>query len=445
MYLCPMGTIAASFEDFRLNKQLLSAIAESGYQHPSPIQLKAIPAVLAGHDVMGIAQTGTGKTAAYVLPTLMKIKYAQHPEPRALILVPTRELALQVAENISRYARFTDIRHVVVFGGIGPKSQIAQLKEGTDILVGTPGRILELYKEGHVILKKLQVFIMDEADRLMDMGFIRQIHSILEIVPRKRQNLLFSATMSTLVKKIADDFLKFPTIIEIEPDRKTATNVEQSVYYPPNFKTKRNLLVYFLETLPGFDRVLIFCRTKEIANRLYEYISLRFGEEAVRVIHGNKAQNTRINSINAFKEGNLRLLIATDVVARGIDVSHVSHVINFDVPFIYEDYIHRIGRTGRAAHLGDSITFCTDGELYHLQKIQQLIRQQIPEKQIPEAVFIEETGYDERQEMAREIDKQKRKDDPEFKGAFHEKKPYVEVKKENKRKMPWKKKTPGRR
>jgi ATP-dependent RNA helicase RhlE len=439
-----MEKITASFDDFKLNKQILSAIEASGYTIPSPIQQKAIPAILAGHDVMGIAQTGTGKTAAYVLPMLMKIKYAQESSPRALIVVPTRELAMQVDENISRYAQFTDIRHTVVFGGIGPKAQIESLKAGTDILTGTPGRILELYKEGHVHFKKLQILIMDEADRLMDMGFIRQIHSILEIVPRKRQNLLFSATMSTLVKKIADDFLKFPSIIEIEPDRKTAHNIDQSVYYPPNYKTKRNLLVHFLEEDPNFKRVLIFCRTKEIANRLYEYIILRFGEDQVRVIHGNKAQNTRINSINAFKEGSLRILIATDVVARGIDVSHVSHVINFDVPFIYEDYIHRIGRTGRATHLGDSITFCTDGELYHLQKIQELIRQQIPEKQIPEKVFVEETGYDETQEMAREIDKQKRKEDPDFKGAFHEKKAYVE-KKENKRTMPRKKKSSRKR
>ncbi len=432
------------FEDFKFNKQILSAIAEAGYTEPTPIQEKAIPAILAGHDTMGIAQTGTGKTAAYVLPMLMKIKYAQGMEPRALVIVPTRELAMQVSKNIERYAKFTDIRHAVVYGGLGPKTQIESLKKGIDILIGTPGRILELYKEGHVLFKKLQIFIMDEADRLMDMGFIRQIHSILEIVPRKRQNLLFSATMSTLVKKIADDFLKFPTIIEIEPDRKTAQNVEQCVYFPPNFKTKRNLLVHFLENESSFKRVMIFCRTKEIANRLFDYLGQRFGEEHVRVIHGNKAQNTRINSMNAFKEGDLRILIATDVAARGIDVANVSHVINFDVPFIYEDYIHRIGRTGRASLYGNSITFCTDGELYHLEKIQKLIRQQIPEMQIPEDVFVEETGYDEAQEMAREIDRQKRKEDPEFKGAFHEKKAYVE-KKDSKRKMPWKRKPAKKR
>lgn len=435
-----MGSKATSFEDFKFNKQILSAISEAGYTEPTPIQTKAIPAILAGHDVMGIAQTGTGKTAAYVLPMLMKIKYAQGMEPRGLVIVPTRELAMQVSENIERYANYTDIRHAVVYGGLGPKTQIESLKNGIDILVGTPGRILELYKEGHVVFKKLQIFIMDEADRLMDMGFIRQIHSILEIVPRKRQNLLFSATMSTLVKKIADDFLKFPEIIEIEPDRKTAQNVEQCVYFTSNYKTKRNLLVHFLEHESTFKRVMIFCRTKEIANRLHEYLAQRIGEENIRVIHGNKAQNTRINSMNTFKEGELRVLIATDVVARGIDVTNVSHVINFDVPFIYEDYIHRIGRTGRASLYGDSITFCTEGEMYHLEKIQKLIRQQIPEIAIPEAVFIEETDYDEAQEMAREIDRQKRKDDPEFKGAFHEKKAFVE-KKGAKRKMPWKKKS----
>lgn len=428
-----------SFDEFKLNKQLLTAIAESGYTVPTPIQRKAIPAVLAGHDVMGIAQTGTGKTAAYVLPVLMKIKFAQGADPRALIIVPTRELAMQVSENIQRYAVNTDIRHAAVYGGTGTKLQIETLEKGLDILIGTPGRVLELYKEGYVHFKKLQVFIMDEADRLMDMGFIRQIHSILEIVPSKRQNLLFSATMSTLVKKIADDFLKFPVIIEIEPDRKTARNVEQCVYMLPNYKTKQNMLVHLLETDLTLQRVIIFCRTKEIANRLNEYMVQRFGEDAIRVIHGNKAQNTRINSINTFKEGNLRILLATDVAARGIDVTNVTHVINFDVPIIYEDYIHRIGRTGRASMSGDSITFCTHSEEYHLEKIQKLIRQQIPEKPVPEEVFIEESGYDEGQDMAREVDRQKRKEDPDFKGAFHEKKAYTgkkDQKKKNSRKKP---------
>ncbi|MCY1510866.1 ATP-dependent RNA helicase RhlE [compost metagenome] len=414
--------MAKLFEDFNLNRQLLNAIAEAGYIQATPIQEKAIGPVLSGQDIFGIAETGTGKTAAYVLPLLMQLKYAQGVAPRALILAPTRELAMQIADEVRRFSVYTDLRSTVIYGGIGPKVQKEILSKGTDLLIATPGRFLDLYLSGDIPTRSLKFLVLDEADKMMDMGFIGSIHRILEVVPRKRQNLLFSATMSELVQKIAGDFLKHPTYIEVAPQATPAQNVTQTLYEVPNFKTKINLLQHLLKDEETFNKLIIFCKTKQVADVIFSFIARRFGEEHTRVIHANKGQNTRINSINSFKEGNIRVLVATDVAARGIDVSEVSHVINFDVPIIIEDYVHRIGRTGRAFAKGDAITFCTAAEKYYIQKIEKLIRQQIPVKEIPSTVFIEETPFNERQQMAREIDAQKRKEDPDFKGAFHEKK-----------------------
>ncbi|MDR6784793.1 ATP-dependent RNA helicase RhlE [Pedobacter africanus] len=414
--------MAKSFEEFNLNRQILNAVADAGFTHATPIQEKAIAPVLSGQDIFGIAQTGTGKTAAYVLPILMQLKYAQGDSARALILAPTRELAMQIAEHVKLFSTYTDLRSVVIFGGIGPKAQTEQIKAGVDIIIATPGRFLDIYLAGHINTQYLKFLVLDEADKMMDMGFIGSIHRILEIVPRKRQNLLFSATMSNLVQKIAGDFLKHPTIIEVAEQATPATTVTQSLYEVPNFKTKINLLRFLMEDNEDFKRVIIFCKTKTVADNIFSFIERRFGEDAVRVIHANKGQNTRINSINAFKEGNIRVLVATDVASRGIDVSEVSHVINFDVPIVIEDYVHRIGRTGRAYSEGDALTFCSPAEKYYIQKIEKLIRQQIPVVPLPAQVFVEDTPYEERQAINRAIDDQKRKEDPDFKGAFHEKK-----------------------
>lgn len=411
-----------TFEEFNLNRQILNAVADAGFTVATPIQEKAIAPVLSGQDIFGIAETGTGKTAAYVLPILMQLKYAQGDAARALILAPTRELAMQIAEHVRIFSKYTDLRSVVVFGGIGPKTQIEQINAGVDIIIATPGRFLDIYLAGHINTQYLKFLVLDEADKMMDMGFIGSIHRILEIVPRRRQNLLFSATMSDLVHKIAGDFLKNPTIIEVGQQATPAQTVTQVMYEVPNFKTKINLLQHLMKNDVDFKRLIIFCKTKTVADNIHSFIERRFGAEAVRVIHANKGQNTRINSINSFKEGNIRVLVATDVASRGIDVTEVSHVINFDVPIIIEDYVHRIGRTGRAYAKGDAITFCTDAEKYYIKKIEKLMRQDIPVAPIPEEVFIEETPYEERQFIAREIDNQKRKDDPDFKGAFHEKK-----------------------
>ena len=410
------------FDEFKLNRQILNAVEEAGFAEATPIQEKAIGPVLSGQDLFGIAQTGTGKTAAYVLPMLMKMKYAQGENPRALILVPTRELAMQIEEQVRLFSKYLDLRTVVIFGGIGPKTQKEQLAKGVDILVATPGRFLDLYLAGDINTRNLQFLVLDEADKMMDMGFIGSIHRILEVVPRKRQNLLFSATMSDLVQKIAGDFLKNPLTVEVAAQATPAQTVTQMMYAVPNFKTKINLLQHLLKKDEELKKLIIFCKTKTVADNIYSFIARRFGEDAVRVIHANKGQNTRINSINSFKEGNIRVLVATDVASRGIDVSEVSHVINFDVPIVIEDYVHRIGRTGRAFNEGTAITFYNEAEKYYINKIEKLIRQQIPEQQIPAEVFIEETPYNENQEIAREIDAQKRKENPDFKGAFHEKK-----------------------
>ena len=412
----------ASFEDFKFNRQILNAIAEAGYEVPTEIQQKAITPILAGQDVMGIAQTGTGKTAAFVLPMLMKLKYAQGNDPRALIITPTRELAMQIEENINQFCTYLDLRTVLLYGGLGPKTQKEQLEKGCDIIVATPGRFLELYLEGHINTKSLKFLVMDEADKMMDMGFISKIHRILEIVPRKRQNLLFSATMSELVRKISGDFLAFPTVIEVTEQATPAKTVSQVLYHAPNLKTKINLLQHLFQDDEKFKRVIIFCKTKAVADNVFGFVERKYGEENARVIHANKGQNTRINSINAFKSGEVRFLVATDVAARGLDVTNVSHVINFDVPIIIEDYVHRIGRTGRAFNTGDAITFANESELYYIEKIEKLIRQSIPVESLPEGVFVEKTPFEERQAIAREIDNQKKKDNPDYKGAFHEKK-----------------------
>jgi ATP-dependent RNA helicase RhlE len=311
---------------------------------------------------------------------------------------------------------------VVAYGGVGMKSQLTKVKEGIDILTATPGRFMDLYRSNEMPVKDLKTLVLDEADKMMDMGFMPQINQILEVIPTKRQNLLFSATMPPKVITLSEDFLEFPTIIEVAPSATTADTVDQLIYEVPNLKTKMNLLLHLLQDETTFNRVLVFARTRTIANNVYKYLTRKFYEGTIRVIHANKAQNTRINAMEAFKAGEVRIMVATDVVSRGIDVSMVSHVINFDVPLVYEDYVHRIGRTGRASQTGSAISFVTMDENYHIGKIEQIIRQAIKRDSIPAEVEITETPFTERQTMLREIDNQKKKENPDFKGAFHEKK-----------------------
>lgn len=407
--------------DFKLNKQLFQAIEKVGFLSPTEIQQKCIPLILGGQQVIGIAQTGTGKTAAYVLPLLMKIKYAQSTEPRALIVVPTKELAVQIHTHALQLAQFTDLRLAVLYGGVGPKTQIEEIQKGADLLISTPGRFMEIYLRNEIPTKQIKTLVIDEADRMMDMGFMPQLRKIFEVLPGKRQNLLFSATFPEKVERLSQEFLEFPVKVEITPQATTASKVEQEVYLVPNLKTKINFLEYLLNNNKSYSRVIIFTRTKTSADNVFKFIE-RKKLGTVRVIHSNKGQNSRINAMNEFREGKLRILVATDVAARGIDVEKISHVINFDVPVLYEDYVHRIGRTGRAFQEGNAITLVTKAEQYHLAKIEKLIREKISVKKLPEEVIVEETPFEEQQEMAREIDRQKRREDPEYRGAFHERK-----------------------
>lgn len=414
---------AATFEQFNLNRQLLDAVQEAGFTHPTDIQQKAIPIILGGQHVIGIAQTGTGKTAAYLLPLLMKVKYAQGIDPRAVILVPTKELTIQITEHAKAFARNTDLRILPIYGGVGIKAQIESIKKGVDILVATPGRFMELYLTNELPLKQIKTLVIDEADRMMDMGFMHQLRKIVDVLPRKRQNLLFSATFPEKVERLSGDFLEFPVKIEVTPQATPARQVTQLMYRVPNLKTKINFIEYLLQDRETFNRVMIFTRTKANADAVSKYID-RKNLGPVKVIHSNKSQNTRINAVNEFKEGTLRVLVTTDVTARGIDVTKVSHVINFDVPILYEDYVHRIGRTGRAFQEGSAITFVNKAEEAHIERIEKLIREKIREDKIPEGVEITKTPFEEAQQMARDIDQLKRRDDPTFKGAFHDKKPH---------------------
>lgn len=424
-----------SFEDLNINKSVLKALREIGFETPTPIQDKAIPMIASGADVLGIAQTGTGKTAAYLLPIFMKLVKAEGDAPRALILVPTRELAIQVGEDMEEFLTYSNIRPAAVYGGVGWTRHAELVAPGVDVVVATPGRLWELYQAGALSFKKLKFLVIDEADRMLDMGFMPQIRQLLEIIPTKRQNLLFSATFGEKVEEMSQEFLAFPKRVEVAPSATPAQLVKQVYYEVPNFQTKLRLIQHLLEDEERFNRVIIFVRTKEHADQVFKIIK-RKTEGEKRILHSNKGQNARINAINAFKEGEVRILISTDVSARGLDVNLVSHVINFDLPQRYEDYVHRIGRTARANNCGAAISLIDPSEEYHLRQIERIIRMSIEQKEIPTVVDISETPKSEYIGQQREIDRQKRLADPDFKGAFHEKKSRLGQAKSTKSKKP---------
>jgi ATP-dependent RNA helicase RhlE len=409
-----------TWKELKLTSQFIRALDENGFQYPTLIQERSIPAILAGQKVIGIAQTGTGKTAAYLLPILNQLKYAQGNNPRLLVLAPTKELVIQIGKHCRFLSQFTDLRTVDLFGGVGTKAQVDLLTGGVDIIISTPGRFLELYRMEALSTKQLKTLVIDEADRMMDMNFMPQIRLIQEVLPSRRQNLLFSATFPFKVEKLAEEFIDFPVKIEVTPQSSVTSQVSQSLYLTPNFKAKLDLLLKLLST-DSLDRVILFARTKENVINLSKFLE-RSDVGSVRAIHSNKSQNARINALNDFRDGQVRILISTDVTARGIDVDNISHVINFDVPVLYEDYIHRIGRTGRALKTGIAITFSTEADLFHISKIEKLMGEKIRRIKLPESILIEATPFHEAQKLARELDRQKKINDPTFKGAFHERK-----------------------
>ena len=425
----------ATFEDLKISKSILKAIEELGFTEPTPIQEKAIPMIRSGVDVLGIAQTGTGKTAAYLIPVIMKLVKAEGNDPRAIVLAPTRELAIQVGEDLEDLTRFTNLRHATVYGGIGWTKHAELIKPGVDILVATPGRLWDLYRAEAVSLKKVKTLVIDEADRMLDMGFMPQIRNFLEVLPVKRQNLLFSATFNEKVESMSHEFLDFPERVEVAPSATPAELIDQYYYSVPNFQTKLNLINYLLRDEETYSRVIVFVGTKENAEMVFKIIKRR-SEGEKRILHSNKGQSTRLNAINAFKSGVVRILITTDVSARGIDVESVSHVINFDLPQNHEDYVHRIGRTARANNTGTAISLINPAEELNLHKIEELIRMEVKQLELPEDLEIIATKKEESQAQAREIDRQKRAADPTFKGAFHEKKRKPGQPKKEKRNLP---------
>ncbi|HIN41793.1 MAG TPA: DEAD/DEAH box helicase [Flavobacteriales bacterium] len=412
-----------SFEELKITRQFLNSIEDSGFKNPTPIQSKAIPPILAGQDVIGIAQTGTGKTAAFALPVLIKVKYPQGNAPRALILVPTKELVIQVHSVFESLATYTDLRCLALYGGVGPKTQLEELSKGSDVLIATPGRFMDLYLKGGVETKKIKTLVLDEADRMMDMGFMPQLRNILEIIPNKRQNLLFSATFPDRVVTLSEEFLLWPTRIEVSPPATPVSTVTQIKTAVPNIRTKLNMLSHLLTDIYPEDRALVFVRTKEQAEAISKFLE-RTIPGGVRGMHSNKAQNTRLYAMTLFREGAIRVLVSTDVSSRGIDVPETKLVINCTVPRNSADYVHRIGRTGRAFREGVAHTLFDPSEEAYLKAVESYLpsKNVILEVPLPDCVTVEETPPAEAKQMAMDIDAQKRKADPDFKGAFHERK-----------------------
>jgi len=368
----------SNFADIGLRPPILRAVEEGGYKVMTPIQSQAIPSVLEGKDMIGLAQTGTGKTAAFSLPLLqMLLKGEGKRTPkttRALILAPTRELAVQIGENIDAYSKYLHLRKTLVFGGMSDKPQIKSMAPGVDILIATPGRLLDLIEQGHIKLGQVEYLVLDEADRMLDMGFIRDIKKIIAHLPRHRQNILFSATMPKSVETLANSILRNPVRIEVAPVATTAEKIDQHILMVPKAR-KKDLLAHVLKD-EAIKRVLVFTRTKHGANKVSQYLEdLKISSSA---IHGNKSQNARQKALKEFREGEIRVLVATDVAARGIDVDGVTHVINFELPNEPESYVHRIGRTARAGATGVSLSFCEHEEREYLSDIEKTIRRKIP-------------------------------------------------------------------
>lgn len=366
-----------SFQSLGLSKALLKAIHNQGYNSPSPIQEKAIPLILKGKDVLASAQTGTGKTAGFTLPMLQRLsqgKSQKRRKVRALIITPTRELAAQVYANVTSYSEFLNVQSTVIFGGVNQRPQVTTLKRGVDVLIATPGRLLDLQNQGFLSLSNVEILVLDEADRMLDMGFLRDIKKIISLLPSKTQNLLFSATFSKDIKKLATEFLYQPAIVEVSPENSTVDKINQKIYRVA--KDKKTRLIIKLISDGHWKQVLVFTRTKHGANRLCKKM-ISAGISAA-AIHGNKTQGARTKALAGFKSNAIRVLVATDIAARGLDIPLLPHVINFEIPNISEDYVHRIGRTGRAGASGEALSLVSADETTYLTSIEKLVGIKIP-------------------------------------------------------------------
>lgn len=365
-----------SFKNLNLTQPLLKAIDNQGYTNPTPIQKQAIPLVLEGRDLLGVAQTGTGKTAAFGIPLLQRLEEMNSSKRgiKSLILTPTRELAIQIDESLEAYGKYTKLSHTVIFGGVSQVNQVQKLKRGVDILVATPGRLLDLMNQGFINLSQLKIFVLDEADRMLDMGFIHDVKKVIKVLPSKRQTLFFSATMPDEIQNLANMMLKNPAKVEVTPASSTVDKIQQRIYFT-NKPDKRKLLLHLLES-NGISSALVFTRTKHGADKVARFLDKAKIKSAA--IHGNKSQNSRQNALNNFKSGDLNVLVATDIAARGIDIDELKHVFNFDLPNVPETYVHRIGRTGRAGNEGMAISFCAPDERKDLKDIEKLASIKIP-------------------------------------------------------------------
>lgn len=410
-----------TFENLKLSKQLYNAIEDLGFKNPTPIQVKAVPVILSGKDVVGIAQTGTGKTLAFALPILKDLAYSNQTSPRVLVLVPTRELVLQIVEQFDSLAKYINMRILGVYGGTNINTQKRAVIEGCDILVATPGRLYDLALSGILQLKTIKKLVIDEVDVMLDLGFRHQLTNLFELLPERRQNMMFSATMTEEVDALIDDYFTVPTKISIALSGTPLDNIAQQCYAVPNFYTKANLLAHILKDKEEYNKTLIFVSSKKNADRLFEYLEEDFDSESC-IIHSNKSQNYRMRSIREFDEGKNRILFTTDVMARGLDLEKISHVINFDTPNYPENYMHRIGRTGRAEQQGKSILFYTEKEEEAKDAIEALMDYEIPQIDFPEEVEIsEELIPDERPKEAG-IKYLRNPDIETGGGAFHTKK-----------------------
>jgi ATP-dependent RNA helicase RhlE len=396
-----------SFDTLGLKPELLRAVADKGYTVPTPIQLEAIPAVLAGRDVLAGAQTGTGKTAGFTLPLLQKLGARGARNPRALVLTPTRELAAQVEQSVQDYGKYVDLRSLVIFGGVSERPQIDKLRHGCDILVATPGRLLDLAEQRAVSLSDVQVFVLDEADRMLDMGFIHDIKRVLKLLPAQRQNLMFSATYSDDIRDLANRFVKNPVSVQVTPRNATADKVEQSAYRVPK-EHKRHLLAHLINE-GNWHQVLVFTRTKHGANRLTQQLE-RAGITAM-AIHGNKSQNARVRALEDFKDNKITALVATEVAARGLDIKELPHVVNYELPNVPEDYVHRIGRTARAGSTGAAVSLVSPDEVSYLRDIEKLLKQKI-EFLEPPKFEIKEGTHPTRADRGEEVREHRPHQDP---------------------------------